>query len=77
MVCPGKCEVCKLADLDLDMLVIAPHAVVGVFVFDHPDLVVDVAFQLQKDFSGVLSVEVVCSLWNQTSTSAPPRPLQG
>ena len=69
--------VCKSADLDLDMLVLAPYFVVCWIGFVHPDLVLVVAFQLQRDFSGVLSAEVVCSLWNQTSTSAPPRPLQG
>ena len=58
----ANAEVCKLADSDLDMLVIAPHVVVCVIVFGHPDLAVDVVFQLQRDFSGVLFAEVACSL---------------
>ena len=57
----ANAEVCKLADSDLDMLVIAPHVVVCVIVFGHPDLAVDVVFQLQRDFSGVLFAEVACS----------------
>ena len=57
----ANAEVCKSADSDLDMLGIAPHVVVCLIVFGHPDLVVDAVSQLQRDFSGVLSAEVACS----------------
>ena len=45
--------VCKSVDSDLDMLVFAPHFVVCWMGFVYPDLVVVVASQLQRDFSGV------------------------